>query len=118
VPTETLPDNWYTSLADAVEALGKLPAKHSPFAVTLETGSLRVGIYAPRDVDKQKPHTQDEVYFVMSGRGMFVNGDTRVPFGPGDTLFVPAGVVHRFEDFTDDLYIWVVFYGPEGGESQ
>jgi hypothetical protein len=31
-------------------------------------------------------------------------------------LFVPAGVVHRFEDFSDDLAIWVMFYGPEGGE--
>jgi hypothetical protein len=29
---------------------------------------------------------------------------------------VPAGVVHRFEDFSDDLAVWVVFYGPEGGE--
>jgi hypothetical protein len=29
---------------------------------------------------------------------------------------VPAGVVHRFEEFTEDLVVWVVFYGPEGGE--
>ncbi len=29
---------------------------------------------------------------------------------------MPAGVVHRFEEFTDDLAVWVVFYGPEGGE--
>ncbi|MDQ3378133.1 MAG: cupin domain-containing protein, partial [Actinomycetota bacterium] len=35
---------------------------------------------------------------------------------PGDALFVPAGVEHRFENFTDDLVAWVVFYGPEGGE--
>lgn len=35
---------------------------------------------------------------------------------PGDFLFVPAGVEHRFEEFTDDLAVWVVFYGPDGGE--
>lgn len=35
---------------------------------------------------------------------------------PGDLLFVPAGVVHRFEEFTDDFATWVMFYGPEGGE--
>ena len=40
-----------------------------------------------------------------------------IRFGPGDLLFVPAGVVHRFEEFTDDLAVWVVFYGPEGGEA-
>ena len=44
---------------------------------------------------------------------MFVNGDERSSFGPGDMLFVPAGVEHRFEDFTDDLTVWVVFHGPE-----
>jgi mannose-6-phosphate isomerase-like protein (cupin superfamily) len=47
---------------------------------------------------------------------MFVNGNQRHPFGPGDLLFVPAGVTHRFEDFRDDLVVWVIFYGPAGGE--
>ena len=53
---------------------------------------------------------------VASGRGTFVHGGQRTEFGPGDLLFVPAGVVHRFEDFGDDLALWVIFYGPEGGE--
>ena len=43
-------------------------------------------------------------------------GDERQRFGPADALFVPAGMTHRFEDFTDDLAIWVMFYGPVGGE--
>ena len=51
------------------------------------------------------------------GSGQFRNGGGRHPFGPGDLLFVPAGVVHRFEDFSDDLAVWVFFYGPEGGEA-
>ncbi len=46
----------------------------------------------------------------------FVNEDRRHPFSVGDVLFVPAGVAHRFEDFSDDFGTWVVFYGPEGGE--
>jgi mannose-6-phosphate isomerase-like protein (cupin superfamily) len=41
----------------------------------------------------------------------------RHAFGPGDVLFVPAGVEHHFENFTDDLATWVIFYGPEGGET-
>jgi len=44
---------------------------------------------------------------------MFVNGDERSSFGPGDMLFVPAGMEHWFENFTDDLAVWVVFHGPE-----
>jgi mannose-6-phosphate isomerase-like protein (cupin superfamily) len=50
--------------------------------------------------------------------GSFVNGPDRHHFGPGDLLFVPAGVEHRFEDFTDDLAVWVIFYGPDGGEQE
>jgi len=86
------------------------------FAVALQRGSLTVEFYAPRGSDPQKPHTRDEVYVVIRGRGQFRSGDGREPFGPGDVLFVPAGLEHRFEDFSDDLDVWVVFYGPEGGE--
>ncbi len=35
----------------------------------------------------------------------------------GDFLFVPAGVEHRFENFTSDFATWVFFYGPVGGEA-
>jgi hypothetical protein len=38
------------------------------------------------------------------------------PFGPSDFLFAAAGISHQFENFTDDLVVWVIFYGPEGGE--
>lgn len=79
-------------------------------------GTLSVELYAPRGHDPQQPHSRDEVYVVVRGRGQFLNGGVRDPFGPGDVLFVPAGVVHRFEDFSDDLAVWVFFYGPEGGE--
>ncbi|MBV9210048.1 MAG: cupin domain-containing protein, partial [Acidobacteria bacterium] len=96
------------------DALSKLPgAEGQRFAAVFEHGSLAVEIYAPRGVDPQTPHTRDEVYIVIEGRGFFVNGESRMEFAAGDFLFVPAGVVHRFEDFTDDLVVWVIFYGPE-----
>ena len=79
-------------------------------------GTLDVEIYAPRGTDPQTPHQQDEVYIVAQGSGEFVCDTERVAFGPGDFLFAPAGVPHRFENFTDDFYTWVIFYGPEGGE--
>jgi mannose-6-phosphate isomerase-like protein (cupin superfamily) len=82
----------------------------------LQHGTLLVEIYAPRGLDSQKPHTRDEVYFVASGSGEYVCGDTRRRFGPTDILFATAGVAHRFENFSDDFTVWVLFYGPEGGE--
>lgn len=99
------------------EALARLPGPGGErFAEVLKHGTLVVEVYAPRGSDPQQPHTRDELYIVMRGSGDFVNGETRERFAPGDALFVPAGVAHRFEDFTEDLAVWVVFYGPEGGE--
>ncbi len=100
------------------EGLSRIPTSEGQsFAVAFKHGSLKLGLFAPRGIDLQQPHTQDEVYVVIQGEGRFLCGDTGYDFGPGDVLFVPAGVEHRFEDFSDDLAVWVVFYGPEGGES-
>ncbi len=98
------------------KALRTLANSEKPFLSLFEHGSLVVEIYKPDKIDHQTPHTRDEVYVIVSGTGWFVNGETRHPFEPGQLLFVPAGVVHRFEDFTDDFSTWVLFYGPEGGE--
>lgn len=103
---------------DLAEALNRLPGPNGErFTTIFEHGSLLVEIYAPRETDPQKPHTRDELYFVAAGRGEYVCGETRHPFGPTDLLFAAAGVSHRFENFTDDLSVWVIFYGPEGGEA-
>ncbi len=108
-------NNYHATLA---EAMAQVPdPEGNLFAGILSHGSMEVEIYVPQKVDPQQPHTRDELYFVAKGEGMFVNGDQRHPFKAGDVLFVPAGVVHRFEDFTDDFVTWVVFYGPEGGEA-
>jgi len=96
----------------AVHAAGK------EFATMFRHGTLEVELYRPRGVDRQQPHTRDEVYVVVSGSGVFLNGGRREPFQPGEVLFAPAGVEHRFEDFSDDFVTWVFFYGPEGGEAR
>jgi len=100
------------------EFLRKLPGKGGErFVAAFRHGTLEVELYAPRGNDPQQPHSRDEVYFVVSGRGEFVVEDKRERFEPGDFLFVAAGVPHRFERFSEDLAVWVLFYGPDGGES-
>src|SRR3954463_13348242 len=101
------------------EGLARLPGPAGERYVELPRhGSLSVELYAPRGSDPQEPHSRDEVYAVVRGSGWFRNGSDRHRFGEGDVLFVPAGVVHRFEEFTDDIAVWVFFYGPEGGEAE
>lgn len=85
-------------------------------ALLMQHGSMKLRYYAPPGSDPQMPHEQDELYVVASGRGTFFVAGQRVPFGPGDVLFAPAGAEHRFEGFSEDFATWVVFYGPPGGE--
>ena len=47
---------------------------------------------------------------------MIFDGEQRYTVEAGSFLFVPADHFHRFEDFSSDFAVWVVFYGPEGGE--
>lgn len=101
------------------DGLARLPGSRGErFVELFRHGTLSVELYAPRGHDPQSPHTRDEVYAVVRGEGQFRNGRERHRFGPGDVLFVPAGVEHRFEEFTDDLVVWVFFCGPEGGEGE
>lgn len=100
------------------EALTKGPPPPGNLAVPIVShGSLVVEIYRPVGQDPQKPHTRDEVYFVTRGTGSFFDGERRHAVEAGSFIFVPAGAVHRFEDFSLDFTVWVAFYGPEGGES-
>jgi mannose-6-phosphate isomerase-like protein (cupin superfamily) len=113
LPDNATPRRWtLTRTASLLPPVGATPRS----AAVYEHGSLLLKLFAPHRTDPQQPHTRDEIYVVAQGKGWFVNGDVRHAFGPADVLFVPAGVVHRFEDFSDDLMLWVVFYGPEGGE--
>lgn len=82
----------------------------------IKHGSMRVGIYAPRGTDPQKPHDQDEIYIIQQGTGEFELDSEVMRFQPGDVLFVKAGATHLFKNFSDDFMTWVVFWGPKGGE--
>ena len=99
------------------DALRKLETVYGVRSVALfEHGSLQVKMYSPRGRDSQTPHPRDEIYVVARGCGVFFDGASRRRFQTGDLIFAPAGSEHRFEDFTDDFAVWVMFYGPEGGE--
>jgi mannose-6-phosphate isomerase-like protein (cupin superfamily) len=84
--------------------------------LVLKRGTCDVKLARPVPPNEQAPHTQDEIYVIVRGRGILFHDGKRDSFETGDLLFVAAGVEHRFEDFTEDLAIWRVFYGAQGGE--
>ena len=104
----------HVDLATAV-AMGPPPEDNLAIPI-FARGSLEVELYAPQGRDDQTPHSQDEIYVVATGEGLFFDGSKRQRVHEGSFIFVAAGQEHRFEDFSDDFTVWVFFYGPEGGE--
>ncbi len=82
----------------------------------LRRGTLDVKLSMPARPNQQTPHTQDELYVINRGRGVLFHDGKRDTFESGDLLFVAAGTEHHFEDFSEDLLLWRVFYGVQGGE--
>ena len=100
-----------------VGARSGIPGPAGEHSVSLlHRGTLNVKLSLPVRPNQQTPHTQDEVYVIIRGRGILVHDGRSDSFEAGDLLFVAAGTEHHFEDFTDDLAVWVMFYGPDGGE--
>ncbi len=79
----------------------------------LRVPSLSMGLYVlpAGGTDPQKPHTEDEVYYIVSGRGAInVAGEDRA-VEPGTTVYVAANIEHRFHSITEELEI-LVFFAP------
>ena len=77
----------------------------------LKVPSLRTGLYVlpAGSVDTQSPHTEDEVYYVVRGRGHFTADGNEMEVEAGAVLFVAAHVEHRFHSIEEDLEILVFF---------
>lgn len=79
----------------------------------LASSNLSVGlsIRPAGTIDNQQPHRQDEVYYVISGRGSITVAGEQRAVQPGSLVFVAAGVEHRFHDVEEDLRV-LVFWAP------
>lgn len=103
-------------IMDAFEIEDLLAARrqsHKSYLEFLRVPALSAGLYVlpAGAADPQQPHTEDEVYYVVSGRGQIVvSGESR-PVGPGSIVYVKANDEHRFHDIAEDLSI-LVFFAP------
>lgn len=107
-------EKFALSVEEAIKALQKETAKK--FTVLLQHGSMQIEYFAPDKTDTQKPHVQDEIYVITSGTSNFYRNGETISCKTGDVIFVPAGMEHRFVNFSHDFATWVIFYGPQGGE--
>ena len=79
----------------------------------LRVPSVSMGVYRlpAGSVDPQSPHTEDEVYYVVSGKALIRVGDEDRSVGAGSIVFVAAHVLHRFHTIEEDLTV-LVFFAP------
>jgi mannose-6-phosphate isomerase-like protein (cupin superfamily) len=101
---------------DLAELADRQRESGRPYLEFISVPDLSVGLYVLRagEPDRQRPHTEDEVYYVVSGRGQVTVGEDTRAVGPGAIVFVATGVLHRFHDITDDLTLFVAFGPAEG----
>jgi mannose-6-phosphate isomerase-like protein (cupin superfamily) len=83
----------------------------------LRVPALSAGVYLlpAGGTDPQKPHKEDEVYYVVRGSAMMRVGSEEQEIKAGSVIFVAAKVEHRFFDIREELVV-LVFFAP--AESQ
>ena len=98
---------------ELADLLATVVSGDRPFHEFIRSHDLSAGLYVlpAGATDLQSPHTEDEMYYVVSGSARITVGDEDRPVSSGSVLFVPADVPHRFHDIEAELVLLVVF-GP------
>ncbi|PJF40609.1 MAG: cupin domain-containing protein [Chloroflexi bacterium] len=85
----------------------------SPYLEFLRVPSMSMGLYVlpAGGEDKQQPHTEDEVYYIVKGKATIRVADEDRSVQAGSIVYVAAHVEHRFHTIMEDLQI-LVFFAP------
>lgn len=101
---------WQVSAGEAAKLLKNGNAR---FVQVMKDGNMKVEYFAPKHLDRQNPHRQDELYIIIEGEAEFLRDGETIKCSKSDVIFVPAKMEHRFMNFSEDFATWVIFYGEE-----
>lgn len=79
----------------------------------LRVPDLSIGLYVlpAGGTDPQSPHTEDEVYYVVSGRAKILVADENRDVRAGSIVYVEKNVAHHFHSIEEELTV-LVFFAP------
>jgi mannose-6-phosphate isomerase-like protein (cupin superfamily) len=79
----------------------------------LKVPDLSMGLYVlpAGGTDPQSPHTEDEVYYVVSGRAKIMVADEDRDVQAGSIIYVAKNIAHHFRSIEEDLTV-IVFFAP------
>ncbi len=103
----------FQELTDVADERVRMATAYREF---LRVPSMSAGVYvlSAGGLDAQSPHQQDELYYVVRGRGRMRAGTQDRAVGPGSLIFVAANVEHRFHAIDEELTLLVFFAPAEG----
>ncbi len=91
--------------------IAELEAEDEQFAEVLSTESVTVEIGQYPTSSPKNPHTEDEIYYIISGSGMIRVGDETYDVGAGDVVFVEQGLEHDFFNVDEEITALTIFVG-------
>lgn len=96
--------------ADLVQSLGE--KRYQEF---LRVPAMSAGIYvlSAGATDKQSPHKEDEIYYVVRGKAKMRLGREERSISQGDVIYVAKNLEHRFFDIAEELELLVIFAPAE-----
>lgn len=102
-----------TFIASLAEIEEQRTASGQSYKELLRVPAMSAGLYVlpAGGTDQQKPHREDEIYYVIRGRGRFRAGAEDREVWAGSIIFVAAEVGHRFYEISEDLEV-LVFFAP------
>jgi len=101
-----------------MDDLARLRAgKGAPYFEFLRVPAMSAGVYVlpAGGRDAQRPHREDEMYYVVRGRARLQIGSENAEVRAGSVIFVEAKQEHRFYDIREELEV-LVFFAPAEGE--
>jgi mannose-6-phosphate isomerase-like protein (cupin superfamily) len=103
-------------LQELPEVAAARAQRGEPWLEFMRYPAISVGLYVlePGEPDRQSPHTEDEIYYVVEGRGQITVGAEVRPVVPGSVIYVATEVPHHFHDISERLSLLVVFAPAEG----
>jgi quercetin dioxygenase-like cupin family protein len=95
----------------------KRPQSGKRYFEFLRVPTMSAGVYvlSAGTTDPQSPHKEDEMYYVVRGKGRMRAGSEDQAVTEGSVIFVAAGVEHRFYEITEELTV-LVFFAPAESE--
>lgn len=98
---------------ELTQLISQREASNKLYLEFLKVPDLSMGLYVlpAGGTDPQSPHTEDEVYYVVSGRAKILVADENQNLQAGSIIYVEKNVEHRFHSIEEELTV-LVFFAP------